>query len=139
MVAKETASRMLCWSAKVLRVCECVCVISGLPGQLMEWARARGHYVEAVRALETLPSISLCFSLSLPFFPSHPSLQTRPGSQRHFNDGNENRAGRVEVRHMRGGKEREHTCRQSTYLSKSQKNKEALSTSYTHTHTHKRV
>lgn len=68
VVAKETASKVLCWSAKAVRVMEsvyvCVCVCDVWSPRATNGAgESRGHYVEAVRALETLPSISLSFPL----------------------------------------------------------------------------
>ncbi|MEQ2222929.1 hypothetical protein ILYODFUR_031604 [Ilyodon furcidens] len=72
---------------------ECVCVCDvWFPGATNGADESRGHYVEAVRALETLPSVFLCFPL---FYSSHPSAQTRTSSQRLFSGSNENRAGSV--------------------------------------------
>lgn len=68
---------------------------------------SQGHYVDAVRALETLPCISVCLSLCFSPCPSsHPFIQTRPGSQRHFNGSNENSRESAGQTYMRGKRER---------------------------------
>lgn len=86
---------------------ECVCDVWS-PRATNGVGESQGHYVEAVRALETLPCISLRLSLCFSLYPSsHPSIQTQPGSQRHFNGSNDNRAKRVQVRHKRGKAESE--------------------------------
>lgn len=82
---------MLCWSAKVVRVSRSVCDVWS-PRATNGVGESPGHYVQGVRALETLPSNSLFLSL---LFLSTARLQQ---TQRHHNGSGEIRAQSVQVR-----------------------------------------
>ena len=73
-----------------------VCVMSGLPGQLMEWARAWAIMYKEWEHLRPSPPF-LSLSLSLLFLPSLPSSRPEHASQRHFNGSDANRAERERV------------------------------------------
>lgn len=109
-------------------MCECVCDVWS-PGATNGAGESQDHYVEAVRALETLLSVSVSLSPStlLPIPPSRPDRDHKDTSVEAMKTGH--RQGRSDVREGWGLAERAHT-----HLSKSRKNKEALSTSFTNTH-----